>query len=91
MDDINFVGDIDKAIEEFKSIADGQKQIIDTGITSDGICISTLYADDTELIDECIGRLTNAMNNNYQIVSWLKELKTFKEIQKIHEITNNII
>lgn len=91
MDDNNFVGDIDKAIEVFKHTADEQKKTIDTGITSDGICISTLYADDTELIDNCISRITDAMNNNYQIVSWLKELKTFKEIQKIHEITNNAI
>lgn len=90
--DNNFVGDIDKAIEAFKNLAAEQKQIIDTGITSDGIYISELYCDDTEVIDECMGKIDVAMKNNYQIVSWLEQLKTLRTFRDdIYAMVKNTI
>ena len=90
--DNNFVGDIDKAIEAFKNLAVEQKKIIDTGITSDGTYISELYCDDTEAIDECMDKIAVAMKNNYQIVSWLEQLKTLRTFRDdIYKMVKNTI
>ena len=70
---------IDEAIQIENNIAEENQKIVDTQIVFDGVYISQLYCDDTEVIEEHLENYKKCVEYHEQIVEWLEELKAYKE------------
>ena len=65
---------LDEAIQRENKIAEENQKIVDTQIVFDGVYISQLYCDDTEVIEEHLSNYRKCAEYHKQIADWLEEL-----------------
>ena len=68
-----------EAIQIENNIAEENQKIVDTQIVFDGVYISQLYCDDTEVIEEHLDNYKKCVEYHEQISEWLEELKAYRE------------
>ena len=69
---------LDEAIEKENKIAEENQKIVDTQIVFDGVYISQLYCDDTEVIEEHLENYKKCAEYHKKIAEWLEELKSYR-------------
>ena len=75
---------IDEAIQRENKIVEENQKIVDTEIVFDGVSLSQLYCDDTEVIEEHLDNYKKCVEYHEQIVEWLEELKDHRERECNH-------
>ena len=70
---------IDEAIQIENNFAEENQKIVDTQIVFDGVYISQLYCDDTEVIEEHLENYKKCAEYHKKIAEWLEELKAYRE------------
>ena len=73
---------IDEAIQIENNFAEENQKIVDTQIVFDGVYISQLYCDDTEVIEEHLENYKKCAEYHKQLVDWLEELKDMRNLDK---------
>ena len=74
---------IDEAIQIENNFAEENQKIVDTQIVFDGVYISQLYCDDTEVIEEHLENYKKCAEYHKKLAEWLEELKALKNGLKI--------
>ena len=69
---------IDEAIQIENNFAEENQKIVDTQIVFDGVYISQLYCDDTEVIEEHLENYKKCAEYHKKIAEWLEELKSYR-------------
>ena len=69
---------LDEAIQRENKIAEENQKIVDTQIVFDGVYISQLYCDDTEVIEEHLENYKKCAEYHKKIAEWLEELKSYR-------------
>ena len=74
---------IDEAIQIENKISEENQKIVDTEIIFDGVSLSQLYCDDTEVIEEHLENYKKCAEYHKQLSEWLEELKDYRDKNKM--------
>ena len=71
--------DLDEIIKKEKELYEYNKKIVNTHIVFEDVLIEQMYCDDTEAIEEALGKYRYATEYHKQIYEFLKLLKLYQQ------------